>query len=214
MSHQSPEARVSLEQLLQELPLEDGGLVPLGLIVERITNTAYQVIQSLSDTLPSLSSDAKRAKIFTTALELRRLFVKLLVIVRWTKDAKLLHRARNVVALLVEQQWAHEDAFSGLTQVRKILPNARMSDADFVTAIDVLCTGTYQRLPASIKDSTVTPTPLSNEEARSIMANLDRTLRARLAWTESIPMKLRLQRIADGKAYMEMPGLYLSLIHI
>ena len=127
---------------------------------------------------------------------------------RWTKDANLLHRARNVVALLVEQQWAHEDAFSGLTQVRKILPNARMSDADFVTAIDVLCTGTYQRLPASIKDSTVMPTPLNNEEARSIMANLDRILRARLAWTESIPMKLRLQRIADGKAYMEMPGLY------
>lgn len=208
MSHQNPEARVTLEQLLQELPLEDGGLVPLAVIVERITNSAYQVIQSLSDTLPSLSSDAKRAKIFTAALELRRLFVKLLVIVRWTKDAKLLHRARNVVALLVEQQWAHEDAFSGLTQVRKILPNARMSDADFVTAIDVLCTGTYQHLPASIKDSTVMPTPLNNEEARSIMANLDRILRARLAWTESIPMKLRLQRIADGKAYMEMPGLY------
>lgn len=82
MSHQNPEARVTLEQLLQELPLEDGGLVPLAVIVERITNSAYQVIQSLSDTLPSLSSDAKRAKIFTTALELRRLFVKLLVIVR------------------------------------------------------------------------------------------------------------------------------------
>ena len=196
MSHQNSEARVTLEQLLQELPLEDGGLVPLAVIVERITNSAYQVIQSLSDTLPSLSSDAKRAKIFTTALELRRLFVKLLVIVRWTKDANLLHRARNVVALLVEQQWAHEDAFSGLTQVRKILPNARMSDADFVTAIDVLCTGTYQRLPASIKDSTVMPTPLNNEEARSIMANLDRILRARLAWTESIPMKLRLQRLS------------------
>ena len=28
MSHQNPEARVTLEQLLQELPLEDGGLVP------------------------------------------------------------------------------------------------------------------------------------------------------------------------------------------
>lgn len=208
MSHQNPEARVTLEQLLQELPLEDGGLVPLALIVERVTNTAYQMIQSLSDTLPSLSSDAKRAKIFTTALELRRLFVKLLVIVRWTKDSDMLNRARNVVALLVEQQWAHEDAFSGLTQVRKILPNARMSDADFVTAIDVLCTGTYQRLPASIKDSTVMPTPLSNEEARNIMANLDRILRVRLAWTESIPMKLRLKCIADGKAYMESPGLY------
>lgn len=208
MSHQNPEARVTLEQLLQELPLEDGGLVPLAVIVERITNMAYQTIQSLSDTLPSLSSDAKRAKIFTTALELRRLFVKLLVIVRWTKDAEMLNRARNVVALLVEQQWAHEDAFSGLTQVRKILPNARMSDADFVTAIDVLSTGTYQRLPASIKDSTVMPTPLSNGETRNIMANLDRILRARLAWTESIPMKLRLQRIADGKAYMEAPGLY------
>ena len=143
---------VPLEQLLKELPVEDSDLVPLTVLVERITNNAYQTIQSLSDTLPSLPSDAKRVKIFRTALELRRLFIKLLVIVRWSKDVDLFNRVRNVVALLVEQQWAHEDVFSGLTQVRKIMPNARISDADFVTAIDVLRTGTYRRLPSCIKD--------------------------------------------------------------
>lgn len=201
-------ANVPLEQLLEELPLEEGGLVPLVVLVERITNMAYQTIQSLGDTLSSLPTDAKRAKIYATALELRRLLVKLLVLVRWSKDAEMLNRARNVIALLVEQQWAHEDVFSGLTQVRKIIPNARMSDADFVTAIDVLRTGTYQRLPASIKDSSVIPTPLSDADARKIMTNLDQVLRVRLAWTESVPVGLHLLRISDGKAYLEAPGLY------
>lgn len=199
---------VPLEQLLKELPVEDSDLVPLTVLVERITNNAYQTIQSLSDTLPSLPSDAKRVKIFRTALELRRLFIKLLVIVRWSKDVDLFNRVRNVVALLVEQQWAHEDVFSGLTQVRKIMPNARISDADFVTAIDVLRTGTYRRLPSCIKDSAVSPKPIDNEEALHTLANLDNVLQIRFTCSDYVPMGLRLQCIQDGKAYLEAPDLY------
>lgn len=199
---------VPMEQLLQELPLEDSNLVPLNVLVERLSNLAYQTIQSLADTLPSLTSHAKRAKIFSTAIELRKIFVKLLVIVRWSKDVEMLNRARNVVGLLVEQQWAHEDVFSGLTQVRKILPNARIFDADLVTAIDVLRTGTYKRLPKAIKDSTVPQEPMSDSEALDVMLQLDKVLQERLACAELAPLGLYLSKIESGKAYFEAPGLY------
>lgn len=199
---------VPMEQLLQELPLEDSNLVPLDVLVERLSNLAYQTIQSLADTLPSLTSHAKRAKIFSTAIELRKIFVKLLVIARWSKDLEMLNRARNVVGLLVEQQWAHEDVFSGLTQVRKILPNARIFDADLVTAIDVLRTGTYMRLPKAIKDSTVPLEPMTNSEALDVMAQLDVVLQERLACSELTPLGLYMTKIESGKAYFEAPGLY------
>jgi len=199
---------VPIEQLLQELPLEDSNLVNLSVLVERLSNLAYQTIQSLSDTLPSLTSHAKRAKIFSTAIELRKIFVKLLVIVRWSKDVEMLNRARNVIGLLVEQQWAHEDVFSGLTQVRKILPNARMFDADLVTAIDILRTGTYNRLPKAIKDSTVPQEPMTDSEALEVMSQLDMVLRERLAYSELTPLGLYLSKIESGKAYFEAPELY------
>ena len=161
------------EELLQELPLEQSDLLPLNALVERVSNNAYQTLQSLSDTLPSLSNDAKKAKVFATAMDLRKQFIKLLVLVRWSKDVELLNKTRNIIALLVDQQWAHEDVFSGLTQVRKILPNARICDADLVTAIDVIRTGTYQRLPASIRDSTVPRVPMSNPQVLDVLRALD-----------------------------------------
>ena len=199
---------VPMEQLLRELPLEDAGLVPLVVLVERLSNSAYQTLQSLAETLPAMPSDARRAKLFATAIELRKLFIKLLVIVRWSSSVDQLNRARNVVALLVEQQWAHEDVFSGLTQVRKILPNARMCEADLMTAIDVFRSGTFPRLPTAIRDSTVPTQPLSDDDARNILSGLDDVLRTRLTCSEVVPMGLRLDRIADGKAYFIAPNLY------
>jgi len=200
------------EKLLAELPLEQTDLLPLAALVERLANNAYQTLQSLGEVLPSFPNDVRKAKIFSTALELRKQFIKLLVIVRWSKDAEQLNRARNVVALLVDQQWAHEDVFSGLTQARKILPNARMRDADIATAVDIIRTGTYQRLPASIRDSAIPQPPLSDQEALEAVKSLDEVLRVRLTCSETLPPGLRLERIADGKAYFEAPGLYTACL--
>ncbi|SPO26095.1 uncharacterized protein UTRI_02369 [Ustilago trichophora] len=126
-------------------------LVSLAALVERLANYGYESLQNLAETLPSLPSSSKRAKIFNTALDVRKQFIKLLVLSRWSKDVSDLQKTRNIIALLSEQQWQHEDVFAGLTDIRKILPNARMRNADLPTAIDVLQTGTYTRLPASIK---------------------------------------------------------------
>ncbi|PKI82370.1 Rgr1p [Malassezia vespertilionis] len=197
---------VNEAELLQELPLEQTDLLPLGALVERFSNNAYQTLQSLADT------DARKEKLFTTAMELRKQFVKLLVLIRWSRDAEQLNKARNIVALLADQQWAHEDVFSGLTQVRKILPNARVCDADLVTAIELLRTGTYDRLPASIKDSAVLPSRMTNREARLVLEGLDQVLAVRLAWTESVPRGIRLDSIEDGKAYLSVPDLYFMCI--
>ena len=201
-------AGVSQEELLQELPVEQSDLIPLAALVERLSNNAYQTLQSLSDTTSSLSNDAKKAKIFATAMDLRKQFVKLLVLVRWSKDVELLNKARNVIALLVDQQWAHEDVFSGLTQARKILPNARICDADLVTAIDVIRTGTYQRLPASIRNSTVPKAPMTNAQVLDVLRALDQVLRVRLTCNTVTPQGFHLQKIADGKAYFAVEGLY------
>lgn len=197
-----------LAQLLSELPLEQTDLVPLGALVERVSNTVYQTLQNLGDTLVALPSDEKRRRIFDTSLSLRKLMLKLLVIVRWARDADQLALARNIIALLADQQWAHEDVFAGLTRVRSVLPNARMRDADLATAIDVARTRTYSRLPASLADSALPRPPLSDEQVKEALHGLDRALRVRLAAVDAIPQGLRLVEIKNGKVYLAAPGLY------
>ncbi|SPO37762.1 related to RNA polymerase II mediator complex protein pmc1 [Pseudozyma flocculosa] len=189
---------IPIAQLEQELPLEDADLVPLAALVERLANYGYETLQNLAET----------AKIFSTALDVRKQFLKLLVLVRWSKDIADLQKARNIISLLSEQQWQHEDVFAGLTDVRKILPNARMRNADLPTAIDVLRTGSYRRLPSSLKDMVVPPRPFSDAEAIEIVAQLEDALRLRMACREIIPAPMSRYRILDGKVHFRVPGLY------
>ncbi|WFD32195.1 mediator complex subunit [Malassezia sp. CBS 17886] len=199
---------VPRDQLLQELPVEQTDLVPLSVLVERVSNNAYQTLQNLGETLASLPNEARRAKIFTAALDLRKQFIKLLVIVRWAKDSDELNLARNIIGMLADQQWAPEDVFSGLTHIRKLLPHARLCEADLHTAVDVFRTGTYSRLPAAIRDSAVSQAPMSDADALRVIEGLDQMLLVRLTCHEVVPVGLQLERIADGKAYLEAPALY------
>ncbi len=203
-----PIEHIPLSQLEQELPLEETDLVSLAALVERIANYGYESLQNLAETLPSLPSSSKRAKIFNTALDVRKQFIKLLVLSRWSKDVADLQKARNIIALLSEQQWQHEDVFAGLTDIRKILPNARMRNADLPTAIDVLQTGTYRRLPASIKDMAVAPKPFTDEQALAIVSRLEDALRTRMACRELVPAPLSNYSIRDGKVHFHVQGLF------
>ncbi|SOV06348.1 related to RNA polymerase II mediator complex protein pmc1 [Ustilago sp. UG-2017a] len=203
-----PIENIPLVQLEQELPLEETDLVSLAALVERLANYGYESLQNLAETLPSLPSSSKRAKIFNTALDVRKQFIKLLVLSRWSKDVTDLQKARNIIALLSEQQWQHEDVFAGLTDIRKILPNARMRNADLPTAIDVLQTGTYRRLPSSIKDMAVAPKPFTDEQALAIVARLEDALRTRMACREYIPAPLSDYSIRDGQVHFRVQGLF------
>ncbi|KAJ9476256.1 Mediator of RNA polymerase II transcription subunit 14 [Pseudozyma hubeiensis] len=203
-----PIEAIPLAQLEQELPLEEADLVSLAALVERLANFGYESLQNLAETLPSLPSSSKRAKIFNTALDVRKQFIKLLVLARWSKDVTDLNKSRNIIALLSEQQWQHEDVFAGLTDIRKILPNARMRNADLPTAIDVLQTGTYRRLPASIKDMAVAPKPFTDQQALAIVTRLEDALRTRMACRELVPALLSNYSIHDGKVHFRVPGLF------
>lgn len=199
---------IPLAQLEQELPLEEADLISLAALVERLANFGYEALQNLAETLPSLPSSSKRAKIFNTALNVRKQFIKLLVLARWSKDISDLQKSRNIIALLSEQQWQHEDVFAGLTDIRKILPNARMRNADLPTAIDVLHTGTYRRLPASIKQMAVAPKPFTDQQALLIVSRLEDALRTRMACRELVPAPLSNYTIHDGKVHFHVPGLF------
>uniref|UniRef100_V5EV45 Mediator of RNA polymerase II transcription subunit 14 n=2 Tax=Kalmanozyma brasiliensis (strain GHG001) TaxID=1365824 RepID=V5EV45_KALBG len=200
--------QIPLAQLEQELPLEEADLVSLAALVERLANYGYESLQNLAETLPSLPSSSKRAKIFNTALDVRKQFIKLLVLSRWSKDVADLQKSRNIIALLSEQQWQHEDVFAGLTDIRKILPNARMRNADLPTAIDVLQTGTYRRLPTSIKDMAVAPKPFTDDQALTIVSRLEDALRTRMACRELVPAPLSNYSIRDGKVHFRVQGLF------
>ena len=75
-----------------------------------------------------------------------------------------------------------------------IFPLHSMPNFSLAPALDVLCTGSYPRLPSCIRDNIVPPSPLSGSEAESALALLTVAVRRRLL-SEDIPPQMAVRSI-------------------
>ncbi|PWN18041.1 MED14-domain-containing protein [Microstroma glucosiphilum] len=204
---------ILLDGLKSELNQEDGGLIPLAAVIDRVASDAYETLQNLGETMTSLPSGARRVRIFNTALDLRRQLIKLYVLTKWAKGAKHLQHITNVLGLTHEQSFQTVDARDHIKETRSLLPNARGRNHDIVTAIDVLSAGEPQRLPKSIATEAIPPEPLSDSEARTIVKELDTTLHKRLTGYEILPLALQPAleasfKISNGRVELAAPNLF------
>jgi hypothetical protein len=64
------------------------------------------------------------------------------------------------MAFLANQNKIFQDTVDYLHKIHSELPAARLRNFDIPTAVDVLTTGTYQRMPTKIKVRTILMLPL------------------------------------------------------
>ena len=79
-----------------------------------------------------------------------------------------------------------------------------MPNFSLAPALDVLCTGSYPRLPSCIHDNIVPPSPLCGSEAESALSLLTVPVRRRLL-TENIPSQMTVKRVERGVVVFEVP---------
>lgn len=86
----------------------------------------------------------------------------------------------------------------------KKITTYRVRNYDIPTAIDVLTTGSYQRLPTSIKHTYVGEEKPSRAEIATALEKLDDVIRMRLLCDELVPPGMK-YTIAKGKAKFVVP---------
>lgn len=118
-----------------------------------------------------------------------------------------------------------EHAVSRLVESKDMLAHARVRNYDLTTALDVLDTGSYARLPPEIRERFERALPFDNVQTISLLRQVNNVLRARLALFEPLPKRLRecpsstedddapttLRRpwtIDDGRATFSIPSLW------
>ncbi|CAO1624298.1 unnamed protein product [Parajaminaea phylloscopi] len=204
------EGQQSLDALKAELNNEADGLIPLAAVVERVASESYDTLLNLGETMTSLSSSSRRAKIYSAALDLRRQMIKLLVLTKWSKGGNHLQHLKNVIGLIHEQSYQTVDAREHLAESKGILPNARERNHDVVTAIDVLSAGEPQRLLTKIEGDSIPSRPMSDLDARSTVHELDEAIRTRLICEEAVPfvMQRRTYNVSDGRAHLSADNLF------
>ncbi|KAI1318365.1 mediator complex subunit [Mortierella claussenii] len=180
------------------LPQNMAGMVPLSAIVHRMTNEAFSDLSNLSDILPSMNDTQRKLHILDYALSKREQFIKLLVLTKWAKSANKFQQCQNIVGFLRHENELFTRAVSGLFETYRMFGRARVRNFDIPTAIDVLTTGTYQRMPSRIKQVYVADEVPSRIEMAATLEKLDDVIRMRLLCDELVPPPMK-YTIGKGK---------------
>jgi mediator of RNA polymerase II transcription subunit 14 len=84
----------------------------------------------------------------------------------------------------------------------------RERNPDLLTAISVLQTGTYTRLPTSITNAFKPPKRLTNRALLRTLRRLNQHLLFRLRCVDHLPPELIVEAVRDGKVYFGAGGEY------
>ncbi|KAL1745364.1 mediator complex subunit MED14-domain-containing protein [Schizophyllum fasciatum] len=206
--HDSPTAEPAVEDLERMLPDVNEGQVPLGMIVSRVAQQIYADLQEVAETLPGMSDVARKRTLADFVVVTKKQVVKLYAIAKWARDAETVQKCLNLVGFLMNQKYEIDAAIGRLHQIHDELNPERVGNHDLLTSLDVLTTGTYQRLPTIIKKSVIPIKPLTNPEVVSTFRELEQVMRYRLRTTEYIPVEMMQYRIAGGRVYFTVPNLF------
>ncbi|KAG1762429.1 mediator complex subunit MED14-domain-containing protein [Suillus occidentalis] len=196
-----------MEELESELPVVLDGQVPLGDLLSRVAQAIYAELSELAETLPNMSDAARKRTLADWVVKTKKQVVKLYAITKWARDADT-----NITAFLMNQNQQFEDVMTGLTYAKEILNPARLRNHDLLTSLDVLTTGTYQRLPSDIKKYIIPNTPLTDAEVVSTLSDMEDAIRYRLRMSEIIPVEMSQHRIANGLVHFSVPKLFETAI--
>nr|XP_019014394.1 uncharacterized protein I206_00476 [Kwoniella pini CBS 10737]OCF53175.1 hypothetical protein I206_00476 [Kwoniella pini CBS 10737] len=109
--------------------------------------------------------------------------------------------SRRLAQFMEHQNKQHDDAVAHLQHVTKLVESLRERNPDLLTAIALVTTGTYQRLPTSITESFKPQPPLTNSAILSLLRKLNRQIKYRLRCIDYIPPDLVVEGIRDGQVY-------------
>ncbi|KAJ1949677.1 mediator complex subunit, partial [Linderina macrospora] len=189
-----------------DLPQVTVDMIPLSVIVGRMVTYAYTELVTLIETLPSRTEENRRSEIQKYTQHMREQLTKLLVLVKWSRNAPQIQKCQNAIAYLQSQNEYFTRAVDGLYATYLALPQARLRNYDVATAADVLTTGTYRRLPGVVKEAFVPPPKLTRAQVSKTLEAINGIIRARILRGEPVPTAMRRYSIDGGKVSFVVAG--------
>ncbi|KAI8372823.1 mediator complex subunit MED14-domain-containing protein [Radiomyces spectabilis] len=185
------------------LPVEMACMVSLRALVGKMVQKAYAELMTLTDTLPSMPDIERKRQILQYATFVRKQFLKLYVLVKWADNADDVQMCQNIMAFLANQNLIFQNTVDYLHKIHAELPAARVRNFDILTAVDVLTTGTYQRMPTKNQDM-IPPAKLTDQEVLETFKAMNDVIRVRMLTSEVLPSPMHHYRIENGRIYFRI----------
>lgn len=166
-SQEQPQPSTSMSQLPPELEHITFGYQPLGTLLARVSQECLNGMNDLLADLPqnpgsripngiptpsdsaltSLGGAKKRKALMDFAHVQRERFIKLSVLLQWSKRAEQVGKLIDISATVRDQEAQYENAGMFLGQLKRDTFPAKFPNPDIQTAHETLATGTSARYP-------------------------------------------------------------------
>ncbi|PVU87353.1 hypothetical protein BB559_006085 [Furculomyces boomerangus] len=182
------------------LPKPNSENIPLSLIIDRTVTYAYTELLNLIETLPSKDNEEKKRASLEYTFKIRQAFVKLIAIVKWSKEAEQINKAQRVVAFIQKINEKFLQSVDGIYGMSFLLSQSRIRNFDLVSAIDVFKTGTHNCFDENFIKKYKSPPLLTQSEKIEAVNTIEDEIRLRLIKNEILPAMMQNYKISNGRA--------------
>ncbi|KIW73089.1 hypothetical protein PV04_01234 [Phialophora macrospora] len=144
----------------------------------------------------------KKDKIFRFANEQKADFIKLLVLLQWSKNVDEVSKTISINYWLMLRRQAYWGAIASMASLKQESSNFQIPNPDLKTAAEVLSRGRVSNFPQLGYSAQV---DLSTKQILRVLKSLNQALSVKLALSDNLPSQLRNFRVHDGRATFTVP---------
>ncbi|XP_055842956.1 mediator of RNA polymerase II transcription subunit 14 isoform X2 [Episyrphus balteatus] len=190
-------------------PGQEGGgscrnTISLAVLIDFIIQRTYHDLTVLAELLPRKTDMERKIEIYNFSARTRQLFIRLIALVKWANSVSKVDKSAHIMSILDKQNMLFVETADMLARMsRETLVRARLPNFHIPAAVEILTTGTYNRLPACIRERIVPPDPITPIEKKQTLLRLNQVIQHRLVTGKLLP-QMRDFKIKHGRVTFEV----------
>lgn len=180
------------------IPHITANIIPLSSILRKFTEFSFTELSYVLSIQPN--DEAKKKKLLELIVHLRKEFIRLYVLVKWSKSSSIqFTKLIDLLAYLREQTQFFTNLIWSFQNLNQSLLSAKLPNPDIVTSLEVLNNGE----PILPSHNLIKRKNISNLKILKTLKNLNVLLNIKFAMIDNIPkIFLNDYQIKDGRIYI------------
>ncbi|XP_055816955.1 mediator of RNA polymerase II transcription subunit 14 isoform X3 [Solanum dulcamara] len=186
--------------------------VDFSALVSRAAEESYVTLKELVEKCKSsnLSDSEKKIGILKYVVKTQQRMLRLNVLSKWCQQVPLIQYSQQLASTLSSHDTCFTQAADSLFFMHEGLQQARAPIYDVPSAVEVLLTGSYERLPKCIEDVGSQST-LNDDQQKPALKKLDALVRSKLLEV-SLPKDITEVKVSDGTVLLRVDGEFKVLV--
>lgn len=186
--------------------------VDFSTLVSRAAEESYLSLKELVEKSKSseMSDSEKKISILKYLVKTQQRMLRLNVLAQWCQQVPLIQYCQQLASTLSSHETCFTQAADSMFFMHEGLQQARAPIYDVPSAIEVLLTGTYERLP-KCTEAVGIQTTLTEKQQKPVLKKLDTIVRSKLLETP-LPEEFTEVKISDGTVNLYVEGEFKVLL--